>query len=238
MRSQLSLRRRFQMTVGLALGAGWTAWRYMWRTTPTHRTTALGSWAEHAPPPLPDDLASARRQPVEAGVGSLFHRRYRIEVRHPPERAGRAMRRLQAHPDRMAPSELARFVKVAGGPSDDMARGDEYVVRMPGPWDGPVRVASIDERHFRLATLVGHLEAGQIEFRTSGDDPLVIEIESWARSGDRLSQLLYERLGISREVQFHMWCSFLEGAARASGGRLVNGVTVDTVIVPDDELPF
>lgn len=40
--------------------------------------------------------------------------------------------------------------------------GDEFVVRMPGPWDGPVRVVRRDESSFRLATLDGHLEAGEI----------------------------------------------------------------------------
>ena len=46
-----------------------------------------------------------------------------------------------------------------------MEVGDEYVVRMPGPWDGPVRVVEVTPTSFRLATLDGHLEAGQIEFR-------------------------------------------------------------------------
>jgi hypothetical protein len=43
-------------------------------------------------------------------------------------------------------------------------------------------------------TLDGHLEAGQIAFRASGGgDAIEFEIESWARSGDRLSDLLYDR---------------------------------------------
>ena len=45
-----------------------------------------------------------------------------------------------------------------------MAVGDEYVVRMPGPWDGPVRVVERTPTAFRFATLEGHLEAGQIRF--------------------------------------------------------------------------
>ena len=49
-----------------------------------------------------------------------------------------------------------------------MRVGDEFVVRMPGPWDGPVRVVERDpDARFRLVTLAGHLEAGQIEFRAS-----------------------------------------------------------------------
>lgn len=41
--------------------------------------------------------------------------------------------------------------------------GDEYLVRMPGPWNGPVRVVGRTPTSFRLATLQGHLEAGQLE---------------------------------------------------------------------------
>ena len=102
-----------------------------------------------------------------------------------------------------------------------MAVGDEYVVRMPGPWDGPVRVVERTPASFRFATLVSHLEAGQIEFRAGRQrDELVFSIESWASSGDRLSRLLYQQLRMAKEVQLHMWSSFLERAARLAGGRL------------------
>jgi hypothetical protein len=98
--------------------------------------------------------------------------------------------------------------------------GDEYVVRMPGPWDGPVRVAEVTPTSFRLATLAGHLEAGQIEFRAAREgDRLAFTIESWARSGDRLSDLLYGHLRMAKEVQLHMWASFLERVVELAEGR-------------------
>ena len=65
--------------------------------------------------------------------------------------------------------------------------GEEIRVRLPGPWNGPVRVIAVSECSFRLATLRGHMEAGEIEFRARDDgDRLVFEIESWARSSDRV----------------------------------------------------
>ena len=101
--------------------------------------------------------------------------------------------------------------------------GDEYVVRMPGPWDGPVRVVDVGRCSFRLATLAGHLEAGQIEFRaSSAQTEVVFEIESWARSGSPLVNLLYHRLRMAKEVQAHMWISFLD-ARRAACRRPVAG---------------
>ena len=73
------------------------------------------------------------------------------------------MAQLQADPDAAAPGEFATFVKVRGG-EGGMRVGDEFVVRMAGPWDGPVRVVDVTDASFRLVTLAGHLEAGQIEF--------------------------------------------------------------------------
>ncbi len=83
------------------------------------------------------------------------------------------------------------------------------------------------ERSFRLATLEGHLEAGQIEFRVSDEELMVFEIESWTRSADQLSNLLYHRARMAKEIQAHMWISFLEGV-KLSGGRMTGGIDIDT----------
>ncbi len=117
--------------------------------------------------------------------------------------------------------------------------GDEYVVRMPGPWDGPVRVVAVDACSFRLATLPGHLEAGQIEFRVGSDyRSLSFEIESWARSGDRLSDLLYTRLRISKEIQLHMWSSVLRGVVELAAGKMEGGIVITTRRVDPELLPL
>jgi uncharacterized protein (UPF0548 family) len=144
------------------------------------------------------------------------------------------MERVLADPNALAPTEFARFKKVVGdeGP---MRAGDEYVVRMPGPWDGPVRVVSTTPTSFRLITLDGHLEAGQIEFRAADEgDEFVFTIESWARSGDQLSRVMYQRLRMAKEVQLHMWTSFLERAVKLAGGRLAGGIDVETRSVDDE----
>jgi len=87
---------------------------------------------------------------------------------------------------------------------------------------------------FRLVTLAGHLEAGQIEFRAApADDGLSFCIESWARSGDRLSNLLYHHLRMAKEIQLHMWSSFLERVAEVAGGRLCGGIEIVTRRVED-----
>jgi hypothetical protein len=205
----------------------------MWRTTPMHRREVLESAAEeaHFPPSFPVDVSAEAVVGQESGYGPLFHRRYRTRIREGTVSGEDLISDVKSNLNKAGPTKLARFEKVLGE-KDAMAVGDEYVVRMPGPWDGPVRVIAESSLSFRFATLRGHLEAGQIEFRTrqSGhnDDVLVFEIESWARSSDRLSNLLYHHLRMSKEVQLHMWISFLEGVTNLAGGRMTGGVEIDT----------
>lgn len=205
-----------------------TSWDYMWRSTPLHRRELLESGADgHLSPPLPDGVDATDVIGAERGRGPLFHRRYATAIRDSELSADELMRSLKGNLNRAAPTKFARFQKVLGD-RDAMALGDEFVVRMPGPWDGPVRVISDRDRSFRLATLAGHLEAGQIEFRVREDELLRFEIESWARSADRLADLLYHRVRMAKEVQLHMWISFLEGVVSLSGGRMTGGIEIDT----------
>ena len=135
---------------------------------------------------------------------------------------------LSRDPNRASPTELARFHKEDGG-SERLRVNDELLVQMPGPWNGPVRVIEATATSFRYATLNGHLEAGQIEFSAADEDgALRFRIESWARSGDRLSQVLHEHLRMAKEVQLHMWSSFIERVARVTGGRLTGGIVIET----------
>jgi hypothetical protein len=167
-------------------------------------------------------------QEAEAGVGPLFHRLYRIRVSAGGCAAAELLSMLAADLNRPTPLALARFFKVRGQ-AGGLEVGDEYVVRMPGPWDGPVRVVERTPTSFRLATLKGHLEAGQIEFRSARDnDDLVFSIESWARSADWLSNLLYHRLRMAKEVQLHMWTSFLENVVEIAGGQRSGRLEIET----------
>jgi hypothetical protein len=231
----LPLSRSLRASLRWPFGVVLTSWRYMWRTTPMTRVEETGSWPEDAPPPLPDAVLDGRVQRVGHGSGALFHRRYRVRIRDSRLSAEELMARVQANPDEAAPSEFAT-VKNASGPEGGMRPGDEYVVRMPGPWDGPVRVVEATPSCFRLLTLSGHLEAGQIMFSANGGDGgIEFEIESWARAGDRLSDLLYDRLRMSKETQVHMWTSFLERVVGLSGGTRDGRLEIHTRRV--EEIP-
>jgi uncharacterized protein (UPF0548 family) len=209
--------------VGIAL----TTWSYFWRTTAVHRWEMTGSPSVDGAPALPAEVERAGLQGVEDGVGPLIHRIYRTRVVGTDFGPEELMTRIADDLDVIAPREFATFQKLDGdGPA---AVGDEYVVRMPGPWDGPVRVLATRPDALRLATLKGHLEAGQIEFRARREHRgLEFTIESWARSGDRLSDLLYTHLGLAKEIQVHMWTSVLERVVKLAAGRMEGGIVIVT----------
>ena len=229
-----SLRRRLGVALIWPFGMAFTSWQYLWRTTPLHRREHRGASEDDAPPPLPDGVSRHELQPAGDGVGPLFHRRYQVRISDAAITAERLVTRIAANPNLVSPTEFARFTKVLGE-EGRMRVGDEFVVRMPGPWDGPVRVVERTPTSFRLATLEGHLEAGQIEFRAATEDAsLVFTIESWARSGDRLSKLLHATLRMGKEVQLHLWTCFLERVVRLSGGRMTGGIDIDTRRVDEE----
>lgn len=208
--------------VGIAV----VSWRYLWRTTPLHRSEEQGDTTD-LPSGWDDSGSDGRRQPIAEGVGPLLHRRYAVRIVGTSMASTTLFDIVSANLNRASP-EMAEFRKTRGedGP---LHQDDEFVVRMPGPWDGPVRVERRDAESFLLATLDGHLEAGLIEFRVSPDgDDLRFSIESWARAGDRLSHLLYNRLRLAKEVQLNMWTHFCVQTAALAGGRLQGGVTIRT----------
>jgi hypothetical protein len=216
---------RLRTVLGWPLGIAEVSWRYMWRTTPLHRSEEEGDAADLAG--LADEEPGDRRQPAAAGVGPLLHRCYSVTIANTQMTPERLMERVEGRLNQASP-EMATFRKTRGTPGG-LREGDEFVVRMPGPWDGPVRVGHRDATSFRLDTLEGHLEAGQIEFRASRNgDLLRFEIESWARAGDRVSNLMYNKLRLAKEIQLNMWTHFCIRAAALSGGRLRGGVTIRT----------
>jgi hypothetical protein len=220
--------RRWITAATWPVGVALTSWDYMWRSTVMHRQERLEAGdAGHLPPSYPDGVDDTEVIGVPDGCGPLFHRRYSTSIRESRSGPDQLFQALTGNLNQAAPTKFARFQRVQGD-GETMSLGDEFVVRMPGPWDGPVRVIDLQPRSFRLATLAGHLEAGQIEFRVNQDDLLSFEIESWARSATPLSNLLYHRVRMAKEIQLHMWISFLEGVVSLSRGRMTGGIRIDT----------
>jgi hypothetical protein len=221
-------------TLTWPVGVTWTAWHYVWRIVPVWRSETPGTLPDDGPPPIPPGVATAELQQPEHGSGPLFHRRYTGAIAGADTTASDLIARVGGDPNVVSPSRLARFKKTQGE-KGRLAVGDEFVVRMPGPWDGPIRVLETTGTSFRFGTLDRHLEAGQIEWRAADEpDGLHFAIESWSRGGDKASALLHDRLRMAKEVQLYMWTSIIERVARNVHGRLINGVTARTRRVPPE----
>jgi hypothetical protein len=170
-----------------------------------------------------------RLQDARDGVGPAFQRRYTARIRDTALNAEQLIECLCADINAASPAEIAVFDKASGAPQR-VDPGDEYLIHVPGPWKCPVRVVKRTPRSFRFATLRGHLEAGEIEFRATDAEQsgVVFTIESWTRSGDRLADVLYDRLRIAKEMQLHMWVHFCRRVAELCGGQIAGEVEVYT----------
>lgn len=223
------------MLTRLPRGVAGVLWRCVRPDVPVHVVDEIGDHRDLPPrPPVP----SPRDQSLEQGRGPALHREFRVRVVGARRSATELIDALARDMNRAVVPGVARFDYVAAGGA--MAVGEELVVRMPGPWDGPVRVLSREPTAFRLGTLTGHPEAGQIEFaaRELGDD-LEFGITTWARAGDRVADVLYTRLGLAKQIQYLLWVEFCVRAAALAGGRAPEGVTVRTRTVawPDLDDP-
>lgn len=213
--------------VGMAL----VSWRYLWATTPLHRTETYEDTPRH-PPPVPPGASTDGLQDLGSGIGPIFHRLFRVRIADARTDAARLVGTVVTDLERLVPREVVR-VHALDAADRPLRTGDDIVVDMPGPWNGPVRVLAVDDTRLRLATLDGHLEAGQIEFRAYDDPPhLVFEVEAWARPADWKVRLLYARLRLAKEIQLNMWVRVCLAAVRESGGRRVDGVEIRTTVTP------
>jgi hypothetical protein len=218
---------RLRTVLSWPAGIAVVSWRYMWRTTPLHRSEETGTRTDLSDARFEPECFNDGRQGLDAGFGPMLHRSYAVRIVRSTISPAALIDMVSAKLNQASP-ETAVFRKTRGA-EGGVRQGDEFVVRMPGPWDGPVRVVHRDATSFRLATLQGHLEAGEIEFRAeSAGDALHFEIESWARAGDRLADLLYNKLKLAKEIQLNMWSHFCVRVAVLAGGRPQGGVTIHT----------
>jgi hypothetical protein len=208
--------------------------RYLWATVPMHRVEVRESCAK-LPPPLPADVPTADLLGWQSGVGPMYHRTFRVDIVGARTDVEELMRTVVGEFGSLVPQEVVQ-VHRRGAPLRPLEVGDDMVVDMPGPWNGPVRVVEIGADRLRLATREGHIEAGQIQFRVRGGrfggSPLTFEVETWARAADRRVNLLYSRLRLAKEVQLNMWVRFCQAVAARAGGRFHDGIHIRTVIAP------
>ena len=171
-------------------------------------------------------------QPAHTGSGAFFERRYWVDVQRPRLSAAELLNHIKCHLPDYSPDLLADFEKTKGQ-DHCLAEGDEFAVKILGPWNGDVRVTKIMTDGFELATLESHPEAGRIIFslrpHATLPDTLRFEIYSRARSRDGLVAFTYDTLGLGKRVQQQTWEIFCQRVAERSGGLPLAPVQVETI---------
>jgi uncharacterized protein (UPF0548 family) len=170
-------------------------------------------------------------QPIQTGEGKFYNRTYQVDITHPHLNKMELFQSIIDDINWFTPQEMAHFVKTKGN-TDRWQAGDEFLVQITGPWNGPVRLADLQETSFLLVTLEGHMEAGEIQFSVidhpEKEDALRFEISSWARSSNHITDFFYQFLGVSKFSQARMWTFFCDKVVEKSGGQLIGKINVMT----------
>ena len=151
------------------------------------------------------------------GEGPLTRRQYRVYIKDSRLSAAALMSAFRGDPNRFSPTAFAVFEP---DPTPrGLTEGQDITVKLPGPWDGPVRVGLVTDSSVRLYCRNGHMEAGRIDFTATEEAEVVqFTIDSVARSGDEVFEFVYRRLRIGKQFQSEMWAQVLEAAVHISGG--------------------
>jgi hypothetical protein len=170
-------------------------------------------------------------QPAAQGAGPKLERRYFVDIARANLSAPQLMQVVQADLPRFSPGLLADFKQTKGVPGT-LHVGDEFHIKILGPWNGSVRVTEVSATSFEFLTLEGHPEAGRISFEVHQLDErpgaLRFEIHSLARSRDGLVAFAYDTIGGGKLMQEATWVEFCTRVAEASGGQAQGPITVET----------
>lgn len=178
-----------------------------------------------------DFMGERPLQLLSEGEADIYHRVYQVDVINPNLTPEDLIRHIIRRINDFIAGEMAHFEKTKGV-DGEMEIGDEYFVHIVGPWNGPVRVIDVQPTSFSFATLEGHLESGEIQFRAfdhpDHEDAIRFEIRSWARSRDRITDFFYRILGISKYSQTRLWTFFCKRVAEECGGEPLGDIRVMT----------
>jgi hypothetical protein len=220
LRSRLG--RRVVRRMGWLVGAPLATFRFLRRAMPVVEVEM-----HREPPALPAEEPDDEHREKDLAVGPTVHRIYGARIRRPVLTAERLMAIIAADPNVFAPTEVLRFEKHDGA-AKGLKEGDELLIRLAGPWNAPVKVTRRWDQGFRLATVRGHPQLGQLEIRARDEpDGIAVEIQTRERAAGWSFDAL-QRIGLIRRMQSYTWVAMLENAARLAGGSPPDRVTVQT----------
>lgn len=203
--------------LGWIVGAPLAIFRFLRRRTPLEELDSSDV--------LLIDSSEAAHGAEEQGVGPEIHRLYSAVARNPVLSAERVLAVIAVDPNVIAPWEVLRFEKTYGH-AGGLREGDELLVRMAGPWNGPVKVSRRRDEGLRLVSVRGHPQVGEVELRMRDEDGgLAMEIRTRERAAGFAFHVM-QRIGLIRRMETYAWGEMLENAAQLAGGRPPERITV------------
>lgn len=167
-----------------------------------------------------------RVQAQHDGVGTLFERRYWVDILGSQFTPHELMSYIMGNFNEFSPDILAKFEKTEEGDEGGLEVDDEFHIRILGPWNGNVRVTEVNDHSFEFVTLEGHPEAGTIRFQAEVlgelERGLHFEIRSLARARDGLVAFAHEKLGVGMWIQEKMWLAFCRRVAEHTCGQMID----------------
>jgi hypothetical protein len=184
-------------TIGWAIGVPLATFRFKARRIPIERVASPAEWV----------------------ADGLVHRRVWAECDRPRLSALRLLNIIGADPNVVVPTEVLQFHKTAGDPGQ-LVVGDRFLIRMAGPWDGPVIVAARDDNGVRLESLPGNPQQGHIDLLVQDEEGrLRIEIASCYRPASRAFRALARFVPLVERMEIHTGGHILETTAQLAGAR-------------------
>lgn len=220
-----------------AAAAALLLWARRW-SLPIRRVEVETRRLSQKPPSVPAtlDYSSAPMHLLDEGEGPLFFRRYRADIKQPKLSPEAVMQHVQSEINAFCAAELAVFDKTVELAPGKLSLGDEFFIRISGPWNGHVRTVDVTPTSFTFTTLEEHMERGAIRFQIqphpTQPELLRFEITSWARSVDKLVDFMYDTLGIAKLAQESLWAFFCQRVVDFSGGELAGEIEVLTEKAP------
>lgn len=231
---------RWLVAVAIALPVAGIIWFFVqrWKLLVVRETEVDVPVTRSSPIAPNTDAASDKSsaQPAQSGEGDFYNRTYQVDIKASKLTKEELIQSIIHDINDFTPQEMAHFEKTEGA-ENTFKIGDEFVVRISGPWNGPVRLVDLQPDSFSFETLQGHLEAGKIQFialeHPEDEGVIRFEIRSWARSSNKITDFFYRILGISKFSQTRMWTFFCDKVVEKSGGERVGVINVMTHKAPD-----
>ena len=198
-----------------------------------HTDTTVDQLSEQPPEPT---TVPGLHDPIQhrtVGVGPVVMRTYSVDITNPALTRHELIAALCANPNRFNSDLVAGFVQ-DDQPATDLTEGDQLVVEIPGPWNGPVHVAEANVDRLLLATMNGHMEAGHIRFDTAPLDESAagggyqFRIRSWATAGDAAFLAAHLVVPVGKAFQTAMWTAMCDNAESIAGGTRSGSIRVST----------